>query len=110
MRWRSKRRGDRDAGGHVTSDGPPAPSSTVPGNGDQGWSALPPIASTWSPRTPLTATPTTPITALRPPLTQETHRASAAAAEGAPDPGRVVGLAAVARPRRPEPAPHVPEE
>src|SRR3954453_4914282 len=109
MRWRNKRRGDRDAGGHVT-DGPPAPSSDLPADTGPGWAALPPIASTWSPRSPLTTAAGPPITVSGTPLTQEARRPAARPADGTPDPGRVVGLAAVVvPPLRVEPAPRGPE-
>ncbi len=112
MRWpqvgRNRRRGDRGAGDPVSTSGAPAPGSGAPA-ADPGWAALPPIASTWSARTPLT----TPLPTVRPPLTQEPRRRAAGrplagSDDLAPEPGRVVGLAAVVRPPAPVPAPETP--
>ncbi|MDT4931372.1 MAG: hypothetical protein QOF92_4239 [Pseudonocardiales bacterium] len=107
MRW-PFRRGDQGAGAHVEADAQPAPPAAAPAAAPEpGWTSLPPIASTWAAKTPLTAAPHQ----IRAPLTQEPARRTPVAtpAEGAPEPGRVIGLAAViapqpAEPERPSPA------
>jgi hypothetical protein len=101
MRWRL-RRGDKGLG---TQGVPSAPPSAAPANPPaQGWSALPPITPSWATKSPLT----TGAQPIRPPLTQDRapRRAAHRAADGAPEPGRVIGLAAVVKPAAPElPAP-----
>jgi len=110
MRWpqlgRGRRRDGQPAG---ESNTPPAGGSSVadgraselPGQqpGQPGWSALPPIAPTWTAGAPLT---TSSNDLLRPPLVLDRppRRVSSrplGSDDGTPDPGRVVGLAS-ARP------------
>jgi hypothetical protein len=99
MRWRL-RRGDKGLG---TQGVPSAPPSAAPTNPPApSWAALPPIAPSWAAKSPLT----TGAQPIRPPLTQDrTQRpARRRAADGAPEPGRVIGLAAVVKPAAPEPS------
>ncbi|HKC28963.1 MAG TPA: hypothetical protein VKB75_13205, partial [Jatrophihabitans sp.] len=71
-------------------------------DGDPGWAALPPLRPTWATQTPLTTHPLPPAP---PPLTTQARPLRPATpSDGAPEPGRVVGLAAVVRPKAvPEP-------
>ncbi|MDT4940701.1 MAG: hypothetical protein QOJ34_790, partial [Pseudonocardiales bacterium] len=110
MRWpslgRQRRRDDATATGSG-AHGAPASSAAAPaaasdGAADRGWTSLPPISSTWSGGTPLTARPMTPA----PPIVPGgARRGRATPAEGAPEPGRVIGLAAVVRPKPIAPTP-----
>src|SRR3982751_4532156 len=66
MRW-SLRRGTRHADGRAPTAAPSAPVSGAPAAPDPGWRAVPPIASSWSDRTPLTTSPLTPRASLATP-------------------------------------------
>lgn len=103
MRW-SLRRADRASSDRARGADPHPEPAGRPETGaapdgaveptELDWRALAPIAPTWAPQTPLT----TPQQQFRPPLLQRRARLTAATpADGAPEPGRVIGLAA-ARP------------
>ena len=109
MRWPSigrQTRRSESAADRSGAQAAPASSSAAPESPDSpahgtAWAALPPMPSSWSARTPLTAPP---MTSTERPLTQPVHPARRATPqEGAPEPGRIHGLAA-ARPARPVPA------
>ncbi len=92
MRW-PFRRGDRGRDAHGA---PTVPPSALPATQpDRGWAALAPITPTWSRRSPLTsgAEPIRPAT-----LQPRAIPPSRSVPAGAPEPGRVIGLAAVIAP------------
>src|SRR4051812_39554439 len=118
MRW-PFRRGTQGLGAGSAAPAPPsaAPVTARPAEAgrpaEPAWTSLPPLRASWRPEPPLTTTlqpAATPLTST--PLTVTPNRAGPARprGDGAPEPGRVVGLAAVVVPpaARPEPAPDLP--
>ncbi len=110
MRWpkigRQSRRGDSTANGPGAQDAP-ASSAAAPGSTtDRPWAALPPMAPSWAAETPLTAPA---MAVIRQPLatlaTEGRRQAGALPLDGAPEPGSVVGLAAVIVPKPADPTP-----
>ena len=113
MRWPKFGRDDRRsdiAADRSGAQAAPASSSAAPESPttERAWTTLPAIAPTWGERTPLIAPPPADRPALTHPLRPA---AQATPAEGAPEPGRIHGLAAV-RPARvitpPEPKAELP--
>lgn len=98
MRW-SLRRGAKGLGADTTAPASRAAAASAAPS-EPGWSALPPLAPSWSSRPPLTVEPR-PAPAL---LTDRRPRSRPAREDGAPEPGRVVGLGTVIAPA-PAPVP-----
>src|SRR4051812_25117570 len=110
MRWpslgRQRRRSDTTASGSGAHGAPASSSAAQERAGDPGWAALAPVAPPRAAQPPLTARP---MAATPPVIVEPLRRPRATPAEGAPEPGRVVGLTAVARPITPSVPAELPE-
>src|SRR3954447_18443456 len=96
MRW-PLRRGTKGLGAGSAAPAPPSAAPVADRPAQPGWSSLPPLQASWRPEPPLTTT----IQPIATPLTSPQPRRGAARtvrADGAPEPGRVIGLASVVAP------------